>query len=47
MSDHLSAQVQVNVSEIRACTVFFYGNDDFFDSLPLNPEMEAFERSFE
>lgn len=47
VSDHLSVQVEVNGSEIIACTVFAYGEDDFFDGLPSNSEMEAFERSFE
>lgn len=46
-SDHLSVQVEVNGSEITACTVFSYDDDAFFDGLPSNSEMEAFERSFE
>lgn len=46
-SGHLSVQVEVNGSEITSCTVFSYDDDDFFDSLPSNPEMGAFERSFE
>ena len=47
VSGLLFVQVEVNVSEITAYTVFSYGDDDFFDNLPSNPEMEAFERSFE
>ena len=45
--DHLSVQVEVNGSEIVACTVLSYGDDDFFDGLPSNSEMETFEHSFE
>lgn len=46
-SDHLSVQIDVNGSEITVCTVFSYGEDDFFDTLPSNSEMEEFEHSFE
>lgn len=38
---------RVNISEFTACTIFAYSEDDFFDNLPSNSEMEAFERSFE
>ena len=47
VSGLLFVQVEVNVSEITACTIFAYSEDDFFDNLPSNSEMEAFERSFE